>query len=120
MIFGDDPVKIGDDVDICNGILIYASKNGCCIGNNSMITAQSYIIDMDHGIKAGTLIFKQANTVLPISIGGGVWIAAGVKVLKGSKIGDGAVVGSGAIVKSDLPSNSISVGMPAKVTKYGG
>lgn len=119
MFYGDGPIIIGDNVAIGNGTIIYASKfGGVTIGDNSMIAAQSYIIDADHGIAEGALIREQSNSVEAVVIGENVWIAANVTVLKGSKIGDGAVVGAKALVKGDIPSNAIAVGVPAKVQKY--
>lgn len=95
-----------------------ASKNGgVTIGNNSMVAAQSYIIDADHGIKRDVLIREQENSVLPIIIGEDVWIAANVTVTKGSKIGNGAVIGAKAPVKGEIPENAMAVGIPAKVIK---
>ena len=38
-------------------------------------------------------------------------------VLDGVRIGKGAVVGAGAVVTKDLPANSISSGVPARVLK---
>lgn len=119
MIFGDGPVVIGDNVDIGNGTIIFASKaGGVNIGSNTVIAAQCYIIDMDHGIKKGEPIRDQKNTVAPISIGEDVWIAAGCKVLKGSVIHNGAVIGASSLVKGEIPENAIAVGIPAKVKKY--
>ncbi len=119
MLFGDGPIEIGDNVNIGNGTVIYASKSGGVkIGDNTMIAAQSYIIDMDHGIKAGELIRNQKNTVSPIEIGEDVWIAAGCKILKGSVIHDGAVIGAASLVKGEIPSDAIAVGVPAQVKKY--
>ena len=83
-----------------------------------MIAAQCYIIDTDHGIKAGELIRNQQNTVAPVKIGEGVWIAAGCKILKGSVIGDGAVIGAASLVKGEIEENAIAVGVPAKVKKF--
>lgn len=78
MLFGDGLIEIGDNVDVGNGTIIYASKNGGVkIGNNSMIAAQCYIIDADHGIRGGKLIREQGTTVSPVEIGEDVWIAAG-------------------------------------------
>lgn len=119
MIYGDGPIVIGDNVKIGNGTIIYASKNGgVTIENNTMIAAQCYIIDCDHGIKAGETIYLQENMVEPVLIEDGVWLAANVTVLKGSKIGEGAVIGAKSLVKGEIPENAIAVGIPAKVLKY--
>lgn len=121
MFFGDGAIVIGDNVDIGKGTIIYASKaggGGVTICDNTAIAAQCYIIDMDHGTAAGELVRNQGNSVLPVYIGGDVWIAAGVKVLKGSKIGNGAVIGAGGVVKGEIPENAIAVGVPARVIKY--
>ena len=120
MLWGDGPIVIGDNVAIGNGTIIYSSKNGggVTIGSNSSIAAQCYIIDMDHGIRAGELIREQSNTAAPVSIGEDVWIAAGCKILKGSVIRDGAVIGAQSLVKGEIPENAIAVGIPAKVKKY--
>jgi acetyltransferase-like isoleucine patch superfamily enzyme len=50
-----------------------------------------------------------------VTIGAGAWLGAGAKILDGVSIGDRAVVGAGAVVRSDVPSASIAVGMPARV-----
>ena len=120
MFFGDGPIVLGDNVDIGQGSIIYASKDGggVYIGENSMVAAQSYIIDMDHGIAANKLIREQNNTVAPVTIGNDVWIAANVTVLKGSEIGNGAVVGAKSLVKGIVPENAIVVGTPAHIIKY--
>lgn len=94
------------------------NRGGVKIGNNTMIAAQCYIIDMDHGINAGEIIRNQSNTVAAIELGEDVWLGANVTVLKGSKIKNGAVVGAKSLVKGTVPSNSVSVGIPAKVKKY--
>ena len=116
MFFGDGRIEIGDNVDIGNGTIIYASKagGGITIGCNTVIAAQCYIIDMDHGITSGKLIHKQQNTVAPVNIGNDVWLGANVTVLKGSDIGDGAVIGAKALVKGKIGTNRIAVGIPAK------
>jgi len=121
MFFGDGLIEIGDNVDIGNGTVIYASENARVkIGSGTMIAAQGYIIDTDHGIEIDQPIREQKCRSEKIVIGRDCWLAAGVKVLKGSRIHDGAVVGAQSVVKGELPCNSISVGVPAKVIKYRG
>lgn len=118
MFFGDGPIVIGDHVDIGNGTIFYASKTGGIrIGSNTLIAAQSYIIDSDHGTEKGQLIRKQLLSTDKITIGEDVWLAANVTVLKGSDIGEGAVIGAKSLVKGEIPPNSIAVGVPAKVIK---
>lgn len=93
---------------------------GVFIGSNTVIAAQCYIIDMDHGIEKGTPIREQPNTVSSIQIGEDVWIAAGAKILKGSRLEDSCIVGAQSVVKGCIPPNAIAVGVPAKVIRYRG
>lgn len=117
--WGTGHIEIGDNVSIGMGTVIYASDSGgVIIGNHTHIAGQCYIIDMDHGIQADTLIEKQENSVKKIIIGDDVWIAAGAKVLKGSILRDHAVVGANAVVKGEITENGVAVGIPAKVTKF--
>lgn len=117
--WGNGHIKIGDNCSIGQGTVIFASDlGGVTIGNNTHIAAQCYIIDMDHGIQANTLIESQENLVKHVEIGNDVWIAAGVIILKGSVLQDHVVVGANAVVKGILQENSIGVGIPAKVIKY--
>lgn len=50
-------------------------------------------------------------------IGSDVWIGQRAIVMPGIKIGQGAIIGAGAVVTCDVPSWSISVGVPAKVVR---
>lgn len=118
MIFGDGLIKIGNNVDIGNGTIIYASRDGGIeIGDNTTIAAQSYIIDMDHGIKKDDIIKNQKNIVEKIFIGENVWIGANVTILKGSVIESGCIIGAKALVKSYIKSNHIAIGIPAKIMR---
>lgn len=53
----------------------------------------------------------------PIVVEDGVWIAARVTVLPGVTIGKGAVIASGAVVIRDVPPNTLTGGVPAKVIR---
>lgn len=118
MFFGDGPITIGDNVSIGNGTIFGSlSKEGITVGDNTMIAAQCYLIDCDHGMKLGMPMCQQKQNTSPISIGNDVWLAANVTVLKGSHIADGAVIGAKALVKGEIPPDSIAVGVPAKVIK---
>lgn len=50
-----------------------------------------------------------------VKIGNNVWLGENVTILKGVTIGDNVIIGIGSIVTKDIPSNSVAVGVPAKV-----
>lgn len=50
-----------------------------------------------------------------VKIGNNVWLGENVTILKGVTIGDNVIIGIGSIVTKNIPSNSVVVGVPAKV-----
>lgn len=50
-----------------------------------------------------------------IKIGNNVYIGMNALVLPGVEIGDNSVIGAGAVVSRSIPSNSVAVGIPARV-----
>lgn len=50
-----------------------------------------------------------------VKIGNNVWFGENCTVLKGVNIGDNCVIGYGSVVTKNIPSNSVAVGIPAKV-----
>jgi maltose O-acetyltransferase len=53
----------------------------------------------------------------PVSIGHNVWIGGSVTILPGVTIGDNVTIGAGSVVVGDIPSNTVAVGNPCRVTK---
>lgn len=56
---GDGEIIIGDNVDIGVGTIIFATKK-VVMGDNSSIAGQCYIIDNNHSVGRGKMIYKQA------------------------------------------------------------
>lgn len=52
-----------------------------------------------------------------IIIGDNCYISTGVTILGPVTIGDNVVIGAGAVVTSDIDSDSVAVGVPAKIVK---
>jgi len=53
----------------------------------------------------------------PVVIGRGAWLGVNTTVLHGVRIGRFAVTGANSLVNKDLPDNSVSYGVPARVIK---
>ena len=51
-------------------------------------------------------------------LGDNVDVGAGANIIGSVHIGDNVTIGSGAVVITDLPSNCVAVGVPAKIVKY--
>ena len=72
-------------------------------------------------IRNGVVVgLKNVNDPCAPEIGDNVDIGAGAKVLGNIKIGNNVVIGANAVVLTDVPDNSIAVGVPAIVKKLKG
>lgn len=89
---------------------------GIVIHNNAVI-GDDVIIRQGVTIGNKSLEFPLEAPV----IGSRVSIGAGAKILGGIKIGDDVLIGANAVVITDVPDNSIAVGVPAiiKIRKSG-
>ncbi|MCK4521212.1 MAG: acyltransferase [Nanoarchaeota archaeon] len=105
-------LKIGKFAHIEPGILIdvydrvdisdYAS-----MGPNCTIISHS---------KAGNILEKfYPPKKIPIKIGKHSWVGSNTVVM--ADVGDEAIIGPGSVVNKNIPSNSIAVGVPAKVIR---
>ena len=87
------------------------------LGNNVHVTADCRFVTHD----GATLLFRSQEPTLeltrPIVIGNDVYIGARSTIMGGVTIGDKVIIGTGAVVTHDIPSNSVAVGVPARVIK---
>lgn len=103
---------VGDRFTRMGGVIIDPSH--CWhikIGNNVSLAPNVHILAHD----ASTKKFLGYTKVGNVSIGDNVFIGAGSIVLLGVTVGDNVVVGAGSVVASDIPSNSVAAGSPARV-----
>ena len=96
--FGSEPflITMGDHVEITNNVAFITHYGGVWIFR-----------DKDPDIDA----------FAPITVGSNVFIGVSAVIMPGVTIGDNCIIGAGSIVTKDIPSNSIAVGVPAKVIK---
>ena len=62
-----------------------------------------------------TVGLRRVDDPVAPQIGNNVDIGTGAKVLGGITIGDNVVIGANAVVLENVPSNSIAVGVPARI-----
>lgn len=111
-IFAPWELEIGDWSCVGPRVEIY-NKARVTIGNNSVISQDSYLCTASHDISSP----RMKLLTKPISICNDVWIAAKATILPGVSIGDGAVVGAGAVVTKNVEPWTVVGGNPAKVIK---
>ena len=112
---GEGKIIIGDNSKIGQNVIIYASQNGgVIIGSNTIIAAQTYIIDSNHKTEKRALISLQEMESKQVNIGNDVWIAANATIIKGANIQDGAVIGAKTLVNKDIAPYTINVGIPSR------
>lgn len=113
MVAKPQNVTLGDDVRI-NVNCVLQAHAPIEIGELTMIAANCTIVTANHDLaKRGIAAFDTLRPE-PVRIGRHCWLGAGVTVLPGVTIGDGAVVGAGSVVASDLPPETICMGVPAR------
>ena len=101
-------LKIGDDVFINQGSVIYAALE-ITIGNRVDIGDAVRIYDTNfHPTRPGA-----ETKISPVVIEDDVWIASGAVILPGVRIGRGSVVGAGAIVTRSVAPGSLVSGPAA-------
>lgn len=110
---------IGNDVYVGKGTTIEVDGQ---IGDQTLIANRVGIVGRrDHNSKQVGVPIRSSQWVgdhpaelsIPTTIGSDVWIGYGAIVLSGVTIGDSSIVAAGALVTSDVPPNTIMVGVPA-------
>jgi carbonic anhydrase/acetyltransferase-like protein (isoleucine patch superfamily) len=100
-----------------NRLTMFDAHQDLEIGTDCMIGPYCYFTDANHGMDAGTTIKNQSMKPEALHVEAGCWIGAHVTVLAGVCIGRGSVIGAGSVVTSDIPPNTIAVGLPARVIR---
>lgn len=105
-------VSIGDYSWIGDDVVLY-SLGKIEIGKNVVISQKCYICTGSHDyLQSDFPIFAKKIVIRDQS-----WLATDVFVAPGITIGEGSVIGARSSVYSDVPSNKICIGTPAKIIK---
>lgn len=96
---------------------ILCARDLIAIGMDCLIAEHVTIRDQDHKFGPGIVTAEAGFFTAPIIIGNNVWIGAKATVTRGVNIGDNCVIGANSVVTSDIPANSVAVGIPARVIR---
>jgi acetyltransferase-like isoleucine patch superfamily enzyme len=93
-------VSFGERVSVASGVAFVAASGP----NNSRLAKHPYV---------STQLVKTA----PIFVGDDAWVGAHAVVLPGVTIGARSVVGAGAVVTTDVASDAVVAGVPARLIR---
>ncbi|MFQ5463217.1 MAG: acyltransferase [Phycisphaerae bacterium] len=135
---GGGTIRIGENVEICDGVILATyggtidlganvfvgpysviyGHGGLTIGRDTMVAAHTVIIPANHVFADNTHAIRgQGETRMGIEIEEDVWVGAGARILDGTRISRGSVIGAGSVVRDSVPANSVVVGVPARVVR---
>ncbi len=110
-------VNFGSNLHIFGTVHVGTEPWLITLGDNVYLTNGVRFICHD----GGTLLFRHLVSDLeitkPIRLGDNVYVGNNVMFLPGSSVGSNVIIGAGAVVSGSIPSNSVAVGVPAKVIK---
>jgi acetyltransferase-like isoleucine patch superfamily enzyme len=90
----------------------YSIEFGNDVGTGSYLAIWTHGYHFGHGPLTGNL-----PIYAPIKIGNNVWLGFHVTLLPGIQIGDNSIVAAGSVVNTDVASNVLVAGVPARVKK---
>jgi len=110
-------IKIGKD-SLVGEYSVIRGQGGVTIGDRVYTSPFTQILAVNHVVNDPSIpIINQGITAQGIVIEDDVWIGSGAIITDGIRIGHGSVIAAGAVVTSDIPSNVIAAGIPAKVVR---
>ena len=106
-------IELGKNVFI-NHACSFLDMGGITLEDNVLIGPKVNLITENHPIEPKD---RKALICRPILVKSNAWIGAAATILPGVTIGENAIVAAGAVVTSDVRSNTVVAGMPARVVK---
>jgi acetyltransferase-like isoleucine patch superfamily enzyme len=114
-VHNDGKVRVGNKSTISGSRIYSGESRSVIIGQDCMFSSNIDIRTTDSHSILSLESKKRINTAGDIKVGNHVWLGNGCKLLKGANIGDNCVIGMGSTVTKAVKSNSLAVGIPAKV-----
>lgn len=104
---------LADGLQVMPGAIVH---NDASIGLQCIINTRS-LVEHDCVLEDGVEIGPGAVLCGRVHVGSNTWIGANATVRPRVRIGPNTIVGAGSVVVTDIPGNSVAVGVPAKVVR---
>lgn len=110
-------LKIGDDFYIRSRIDFGSEPYLISIGDHVRLAAGVKFVTHDGGawVLRQDKNYRDIDVFGPIVIGNNVHVGSNTIIMPNVTIGDNVIIGCGSVVTRDIPSNSVAVGIPARV-----
>ena len=110
-------IRLGNNISIGQALHLI-SANKVTIGQDTTISANVFISDVDHSFEEIDIhIMEQPLIKMSTIISENCFIGYGVVILPGTFLGKQCIVGANSVVKGIFPDYCILVGSPAKIIK---
>lgn len=114
LIYCPENLSVGSHCIINEGVMLNARAS---INIGDYVHISPYCIINTGGLDYKRTMAERVHIEKPVVIKDGVWVGSGAIINPGVTIGKNAVIGAGAVVASDIPEDSVAVGVPARVVK---
>ncbi len=106
-------VEIGEGSIICAGSVL---TTNIILGLSSIVNPNCFI-GHDTVLQDYVSLMPGVHVAGEVMLGEGVFMGLHSSIINRTSIGEWSIIGAGATVVSDIPSNSLAVGVPARVVK---
>lgn len=115
---GSGEIKIGDNCAIEQNVHIISYDSVLNIGNNTTISANVFISNVDHAYTdISKSVMQQSKIKKETNIGEGCFIGFGAVILPGTTLGKHCIVGANSVIKGEFPDYCVIVGSPGTAVK---
>lgn len=113
-----ETISFGDRVQTAAFVHIWGGAE-VQIGDDTLIAARVCISSLSHDVNAlgKQTTYRGTLTKNPVRIGRNCWLGTGAIILDGVTIGDNVIVAAGSVVRSDVPSDCVVAGIPARIVR---
>jgi len=114
-----ETISFGDRVQTAAFVHIWGGARGADRRRYTDRPPRVCISSLSHDVNAlgKQTTYRGTLTKNPVRIGRNCWLGTGAIILDGVTIGDNVIVAAGSVVRSDVPSDCVVAGIPARIVR---